>query len=76
MNINIQAAGPPPIVATLALQPGQLLLTWTGGVGPYQVQMATNLDNPIWQDFGPPTSGNSLPLTPTNDAAFYRVVGQ
>jgi hypothetical protein len=74
MNIPVQP--PPPIVATLAPQPGQLLLTWTGGISPYQVQMATDLNNPTWQNLGPPTTGNTLSLTPTNDAAFYRIVGQ
>jgi hypothetical protein len=74
MNIAVQAA--PPIVASLAPQPGQLLLTWTGGISPYQVQQATNLDIPSWQNFGVPTSGNNLSLTPTNDAAFYRILGQ
>jgi len=75
LNVFVQQ-GASPIVATLAPQPGQLLLTWTGGVSPYQVQQSTNLDNPIWENFGPPTSGTSLSLTPTNEAAFYRIVGQ
>ncbi len=66
----------PPIVASLAIQPGQLLLTWTGGISPYQVQQATNLDNAVWQNSGPPTTGNSMTLTATNDAAFYRIQGQ
>jgi hypothetical protein len=74
MNITVQAA--PPIVASLAPQPGQLLLTWTGGISPYQVQQATNLDSQIWQNFGTPTSANSLLVMPTNAAAFYRVLGQ
>jgi GH25 family lysozyme M1 (1,4-beta-N-acetylmuramidase) len=74
MMIAVQT--PPPIVATLAVQPGQLLLMWTGGSGPYQVQVATDLINPIWQNFGPPTFGSSLSLTPTNDTAFYRIQGQ
>lgn len=76
MNIVVQQAAS-PIVASLTPQPDQsLLLTWTGGVSPYQVQQATNLDNPVWQNFGGPTSGNNLSLMPTNAAAFYRIVGQ
>jgi len=76
MRIFVQ--GTTPILATLASQPdpSQLLLTWEGGVSPYQVQQATNLDNPVWENFGPTTSGNSLSLMPTNQAAFYRVLGQ
>jgi len=38
-------------------------------------QEATNLDNPVWQGFGAPTSGNSLAAMPTNAAAFYRIFG-
>jgi hypothetical protein len=74
--MSIFVLAPPAIVATLAPQPGQWLLTWAGGISPYQVQMATDLDNPTWQNFGAPIGGNSLSLTPTNDAAFYRVLGR
>jgi hypothetical protein len=74
MNVLVQA--PPPIVSSLSIQTNQLLLAWSGGIGPYQVQQATNLDNPSWQNLGAPISGNSLSLMPTNTAAFYRVRGQ
>jgi Putative Ig domain/Galactose oxidase, central domain len=73
MTIAVAAAA--PITASLALQPGQLVLTWSGGISPYQVWQATNLDNPVWQIFGAPISGNSLLVTPTNPAAFYRILG-
>jgi hypothetical protein len=59
------------------LSPSQyLLLSWTGGIPTYQVQMATNLSAVAWQDFGSATSGTSLLITPTNNAAFYRIPGQ
>ncbi|PWU19963.1 MAG: hypothetical protein C5B50_05120 [Verrucomicrobia bacterium] len=74
MTIAVQPA--PPIIATLNFQPTQLLLTWTGGISPYQVQQTTDLAIPVWQNFGPPTSTNSLPLAPTNAVAFYRIQGQ
>src|SRR5262252_119190 len=70
-TMNILVLAPQPIVVGLAVQPGQSLLTWTGGIGPYQVQQATNLDSPVWQNFGAPTSDNSLSVMPTNSAAFY-----
>lgn len=75
-TLYIVVQPPQPIVASLAVQPGQLLLTWTGGISPFQVQQAANLENPVWQNFGAPTGGNSLALTPTNGAAFYRILGQ
>lgn len=74
MTVSVLAAA--PIVATLTAQTNQLTLTWTGGIGPYQIQQATNLDNPLWQDAGSPIGGNSALLVPTNDAAFYRILGR
>jgi hypothetical protein len=73
MSIPVEAA--PAIVASLAAQPGQLLLSWAGGISPYQVQQATDLGNPVWQNISGSISTNSLALTPTNAAAFYRVAG-
>jgi hypothetical protein len=51
-------------------------LNWSGGIAPYEVLMTTNLSNPIWETVGSPTSGTSLMVTPTNAAAFYRILGQ
>jgi hypothetical protein len=71
----IQVNATPPIQSGMLLQTGSLTLNWSGGVGPYQVQMATNLSNPDWQNVGG-VIGTNLILTPSNNAAFYRVVGQ
>jgi hypothetical protein len=38
--------------------------------------MTTNLLNPNWEPVGPPTSATLLSVSPTNTAAFYRVLGQ
>jgi len=53
-----------------------LMLTWSGGIPPYQVWQATNIFNPTWQPVGPPTSANNLPVPVTNPAAFYRIGSQ
>ncbi|PWU16345.1 MAG: hypothetical protein C5B50_13770 [Verrucomicrobia bacterium] len=74
MNINVIAA--PPIIAAVSLQTTNLFLSWAGGIGPYQVQMATNFGNPIWQTIAGPLATNSISLTISNDAGFYRVVGR
>jgi len=66
----------PPISATIALQGADVLLSWSGGVAPYQVQMTTNLSAPDWQSVGGPNNSTNLVLTPSNAAAFYRVFGQ
>jgi hypothetical protein len=75
MNIAV-TTGAAPIISTITLQGGDLLLSWSGGNPPYQVQATTDLANPDWQNVGGPISGNSLSLTPTNDVTFYRIGGQ
>ena len=57
-------------------QGANVSLSWNGGIAPYQVQMATNLANPNWQNLGAPVNAGSLLVSPSNDAAFYRVFGQ
>jgi hypothetical protein len=75
MLIPVTAA--PSIQSGISVQSGSLTLNWSGGVGPYQVQMATNLSNPDWQNVGGIIiSGTNLVVTPSNNAAFYRIVGQ
>jgi hypothetical protein len=74
MNITVLAA--PQIVATLSQGETNLLLSWIGGVAPYQVQMNTDLTSSNWLGIAGPINSNSLPLIPTNGAAFYRILGQ
>lgn len=74
MNLNVQAA--PPILLDVTRQDPDLMLNWTGGISPYQVQVTTNLDTPTWQNVGVPVSSGSLLVTPSNAAGFYRVRGQ
>ena len=65
-----------PIIAGLSRQGNILRLNWLGGSPPYQVQSKTNFASPVWQNFGTPINTNSLILTFSNAAAFYRVLGQ
>ncbi len=74
LNITVLPAA--PISAVLSAQSGGLLLKWSGGVAPYQVQATTNLVHPSWQNMGSASSGNTLFLTPVGGSMFYRVVGQ
>jgi uncharacterized repeat protein (TIGR03803 family) len=66
------------LVLTASLSQGQnLVLSWTGGQSPsYQLQSATNLATPVWQDLGAPTTNTSVVLRPAHAAAFYRIQGQ
>src|ERR1035441_5603979 len=72
MNITVTAA--PPIISTISVQTIGLLLSWSSGIPPYQVQATTNLLDSNWQNVGGTISSNSLSVTPTNDAMFYRIV--
>jgi hypothetical protein len=74
MTIDVTPA--PPIISTISFQNGNLVLSWTGGIAPYQVQMTTNLVQPIWTDIGSPIGANSMTITPTNTATFYQIYGQ
>jgi hypothetical protein len=75
-SMNILVAGAAPIVANISLQETNLFLSWSGGTGPYQVQMSSDLSGSNWVGIQGPTSSNSLALTLTNSTpSFYRVLG-
>jgi hypothetical protein len=75
-TLNITVTPAPSITTAVSLQGTNLLLNWAGGIAPYQLQMTTNLTSPDWQPVGDPASSTSLLVPATNDAAFYRIVGQ
>ena len=72
MNILVTPAT--PIVSSLSSQVGGLQLNWSGGIGPYQVQSTTNLQNPDWQSMDTGGSSN-LFIVPTNSSMFFRILG-
>jgi uncharacterized repeat protein (TIGR03803 family) len=67
---------PAPLLASLSLSQGTLVLNWSGGQPPYSVQMATGLASPAWQTIAGPMTNTTLVVTPTNAVAFYRIQGQ
>lgn len=74
MNVAVSPAA--PIVATFALAGSELLLGWTGGIAPYQIQVTTNLVNFDWQNVSEPLDTNSIVLPLLHDAAYYRILGR
>jgi len=74
MDVMVSAA--PPIVTSMVLSGNNLLLNWAGGIAPYQVQIATNLADPVWQNLGAPISASTQSVPLTNGAAFFRISGQ
>ncbi len=75
-TMNIVVTPAPPIQAMMSRQGSDLLLSWTGGSAPYQVQVTTNLVNIVWQNVGAPVTTNQMTLSPSNTASFYRIRGQ
>jgi hypothetical protein len=76
MFIYVNSIVATPINVGIAVQSNQVSLIWTGGTAPYQVQTSTNPGSPVWQSLGGPISSNSLTITASNAAAFYRIQGQ
>ncbi len=74
MTVNVLPAT--PITVAASLEGTNLVLNWTGGIAPYQVQMTPDLADPNWQNLGAATANQILLLAPTNAPAFYRVGGQ
>jgi uncharacterized repeat protein (TIGR03803 family) len=64
------------IVAQISPQGANLMLSWTGGIAPYQVMMTTNLGSPVWQNIASPTATTNMVLLPGNAGAFYQIHGQ
>lgn len=65
-----------PIALAALLDGTTLVLNWSGGVAPYQVQMTTNTTETLWQNIGAATTATNATMFPTNTAAFYRILGQ
>lgn len=74
LNINVQAA--PPIISSITNNITNIVLNWSGGIAPFDVQASTNLSSPTWIDMGNSINSNTFNIVPTNPAAFYRILGQ
>jgi hypothetical protein len=74
--LNIVVAPAPPILGAISAEGDQLVLSWSGGIAPYQVQRNADLSGTNWQNFGGPLSTNRLAITPSNAAEFYRIQSQ
>jgi uncharacterized repeat protein (TIGR03803 family) len=74
MYINVTPAA--AIVVQISPQGSNLMLTWTGGIAPYQVKVTTDLNSPVWQNLGSPASVTNLVLSPSNVSAYYQIQGQ
>ena len=62
-----------PVQIRMSAVGNQVLLSWTGGNPPYQVQMTSNPGSTNWAALGT-TSNNSLLISATNSWEFYRIL--
>lgn len=75
-TLQIAVIAAPPILLGFGRQGDALLLNWTGGIPPYQVQWTTNPAVFAWENLGAPVGTTSVAIFPTNAAALYRVYGR
>ena len=67
---------PGPLQIQIAKGTGNnVVLTWSGGKAPFQVQTSTTLSATSWQNVGTATSNRTLTVTPSGTRAYYRVIG-
>ena len=72
-TMTLLVAVAPAKVSTWSVQPTNLLLSWTGGIAPYDVLMATNLISPTWQLVMSALSTQNMTVSATNPSALYRI---
>jgi len=63
----------PVVIMETAVTDGQLILSWTGGSGLYQVQQCTNLSTSAWENLASPTTATAVTNTVSANPVFYRV---
>jgi uncharacterized delta-60 repeat protein len=63
----------PAIRLTIARSGSSMILSWTGGQGPYQVQQSSDLSQASWQNVGTPVQTNSISLPTGDENLFLRV---
>jgi hypothetical protein len=73
---SISTVSEPARIESVRLTDGSLVLNWSGGNPPFQVQRKASLADLEWQNAGSTTDDRTFTEPATGSAAFYRVVGQ
>jgi hypothetical protein len=69
MNVPVMSVSPK---LQIAFETNALLLTWTGGNPPFQIQVSTNLSS-TWQNVGNLVSNYSATMVPKGALGAYRI---
>ena len=75
-NVALQPSllAEPPRFTSATVTDGSLVLTWSGGKPPYQLeQQSTLLPGAPWQPVGEPVTGTTATVPVTGTAGFIRV---
>lgn len=63
-------------ITSIRLNSGMVVLSWEGGLSPFQLQMRTNLTTGAWQNAGGSTINRGATNSFSPPATFYRVQSQ
>jgi hypothetical protein len=76
-GVMVTTLVPPIAITSVRRQGSNLLLGWTGGLDPFQVQSRTNLTLDVWQNVGAQLNirTSTIPISAAS-RTFYRVGGQ
>jgi hypothetical protein len=69
------AGAPSPLTLSISRSGTDVVLTWTGGAPPFQVQMKGDLASPTWTNSGPSITGRTTTIPIQPGVAFIRVAG-
>jgi hypothetical protein len=64
------------LITSITRSGNGILLTWTGGAPPYQIQTNDTLNPATWVNVGATTTGNSAVVPASGSSAFFRIVRQ
>jgi hypothetical protein len=64
------------LVTSITRSGTDVILTWSGGAPPYQIQTNDSLNPATWVNVPSTTTGNSAKVPATAARGFFRVVGQ
>lgn len=71
----IPSTAEPLTISQVGLESGKIVVRWTGGAGPYQLQRRAALAGGTWENVGDPTTGTSASDAISAQVMFYRVAG-
>ncbi|MGI8605295.1 MAG: hypothetical protein ACR2OZ_20165 [Verrucomicrobiales bacterium] len=75
VDLNAHSADPPSLeLGIRVLDNSTILLEWSGGAPPYQVQSSSAISATSWQNYGAPTVLTRLAVPRTTPGKFFRVL--